>query len=131
VTEPRVYVLKTSGLREIPVSYARERREIPGPEHAREIGPGVRIAFLGSGDYLMPDGSVEWGAQIAVWNEPGTRTEWAARFDTGPRGYQHAQPYVTEDDAREAVAEVAQLAPDQNPILMSRTVGPWKEVPDA
>lgn len=36
---------------------------------AVEIAPGVRVAPLGTGDFMLPDRTVAWGAGIAVWAE--------------------------------------------------------------
>lgn len=39
------------------------------PTFAVEVAPGVRVALLGTGDFILPDGALERGAGIAVWTE--------------------------------------------------------------
>lgn len=68
--------------------------------------------------------------------EPGTVTEWALAYThrpdfPGQAARRVIQPYPGEAEAREAVAEVRRLAPEDEPALMSRKIGPWKEAPDA
>lgn len=65
--------------------------------------------------------------------EPGTVTEWAVRYKGrwGSRESVHIQPYDDEDMSRRAAREVAEWAPHEEPRVMYREVGPWKEAPDA
>jgi hypothetical protein len=65
--------------------------------------------------------------------EPGTRTRWAVRYKGRYRdalGGFHVQPYDDEDMARRAAREVALSCPPEEPQVMYRTIGPWKEAPD-
>lgn len=63
--------------------------------------------------------------------EPGTSTRWAIStiHPMAPSVPRWVQPYPSEEDARDAVRDVAELAPDKDPRLVSRQVGPWKEAP--
>jgi hypothetical protein len=65
--------------------------------------------------------------------EPGTRTRWAVRYKgryhDAPGGF-HIQPYDDEDMARRAARQVALIYPPEEPQVMYRTIGPWKEAPD-
>ena len=67
----------------------------------------------------------------------GAVTEWAVGYThypdvpgLAPRRVVQAY-YSGEPDAREAADEIRRLAPQDEPGLMSREVGPWKEVSDA
>lgn len=65
----------------------------------------------------------------------GAETEWALSYTYRPRlpglpARRVVQPYQDEAMAREAVAAVRAEAPGDDPALMCREIGPWKEVPD-
>lgn len=83
----------------------------------------------------------DWGdhyvAIIARWvveaaeREPGTVTEWALAYTHRPTipgqpARRVVQPYPGETEAREAVTEVRRLAPGDEPVLMTREIGPWR-----
>ena len=73
-----------------------------------------------------------WIAQAAE-PEPGAVTEWALAYTHRPDlpgvpVRRILQRYPDEADARESVEEIRRLAPQDEPALMSREVGPWKEV---
>jgi hypothetical protein len=89
--DPRVFLLSTLQRRcqEIPLDYARSRREVPDPDSATEIAPGVRVALIGTGDFLLPSGAVAWGAQIVVWADRSRRIPGFPLDETDP-----AAPYV-------------------------------------
>lgn len=76
MTDPHLFILgspRKPGV-EVPLGHAVSRgKEIPDPADATEIAPGVRAAFLGSGDHILPDGTVYWGTMIAVWAEGDRR----------------------------------------------------------
>jgi len=66
----------------------------------------------------------------------GAVTEWALSYVhrpnvTGMSVRRVVQPYPDEAMAREAVAAVLGDAPEVEPKLMRREIGPWKEAPDA
>lgn len=67
--------------------------------------------------------------------EPGAVTEWALAYTHRPSiglaARRVVQPYPDEAQAREAVAGVLRLAPEDEPALMNRTISPWKEALDA
>lgn len=71
IIEPRVFALCGNRSQEIPLRFLRQRREnMPGPGYAAdaiEIAPGVKVRLLYTGDVLLPDGDVVYGAKIAVW----------------------------------------------------------------
>ena len=63
-------------------------------------------------------------------------TEWALSYVHQPKipglpAHRHIQPYPDEAMAREAVDAVLGEAPEDEPKLMRREIGPWKEAPDA
>jgi hypothetical protein len=65
----------------------------------------------------------------------GTETEWALTYMYRPRlpglpARRVVQPYPDEAMAREAVAAVRSEAPEDDPALMRREIGPWKEAPE-
>ena len=73
----------------------------------------------------------------AAQRPEGTVTEWAVGYThypdvpgLAPRRVIQAY-YSGEADAREAAGEIRRLAPEDEPALMSREVGPWKEARDA
>lgn len=65
----------------------------------------------------------------------GLATEWAIAYTTWPgKGVpsrREIQPYPDEATAREAVTEIRRAMPQDEPALVCRQAGPWKEVPDA
>lgn len=80
----------------------------------------------------------DWGDHyigiIARWvtaERPGTVTEWALAYTHRPSvsglpARRVIQPYPSEAEAREAVAEVRGLAPEDEPALARREVTPWR-----
>ena len=65
----------------------------------------------------------------------GAVTEWALAYTHRPAisglpARRVVQPYPSEAEAREAVAEVRRLAPGDEPALVRREVGPWTPVPE-
>ena len=65
----------------------------------------------------------------------GAETEWALSYTYRPRlpglpVRRVVQPYPDEMMARGAVAAVLAEAPDDEPRLMRREIGPWTEVPE-
>jgi hypothetical protein len=63
--------------------------------------------------------------------QPGTVTEWALAYTHRPGipglpARRVVQPYPSETEAREAVAEVRRLAPEDEPALMRREIGSWR-----
>jgi hypothetical protein len=80
-------------------------------------------------------------AVIARWvtaERPGTATEWALAYThrpgvPGQPARRVVQPYPGEREAQAAVTELLRLAPEDEPALISRTIGPWipaEESPD-
>lgn len=73
--DPRVFAFSLERRiphQEIPLSFLGQCHErMPNPDRALEIAPGVRIALMGTGDILLPDGDVCRGARIAVWADEG------------------------------------------------------------
>lgn len=66
----------------------------------------------------------------------GAVTEWALSYIhrpnvTGMRVRRVVQPYPDEAMARQAVADVREMATGDEPKLYRREVGPWKEATDA
>jgi hypothetical protein len=66
----------------------------------------------------------------------GAVTEWALSYIhrpslSGRPARRVVQPYPDEAMAREAVAAIVAEAPGDEPRLMRREVGPWKEAGDA
>jgi hypothetical protein len=65
---------------------------------------------------------------------PGSVTEWALAYTHRPTGLpglparRVVQPYPDEQSARAAVAAVRAEAPEDEPGLMCREVGPWTPV---
>jgi hypothetical protein len=71
---------------------------------------------------------------VRAEQEPGAVIEWALAYTHRPNvsglpARRVVQPYPDEAQAREAVAEVLQLAPGDEPALMCREVCPWTLVP--
>ena len=65
----------------------------------------------------------------------GARTDWALSYIYRPRlgglpVRRVIQPYPDEAMARGAVAAVLAEAPDDEPRLMRREIGPWTEAPE-
>lgn len=96
---------------------------------AVEVAPGVRVAPLGIGDFLLPDGQVAHGAGIAVWMEepePRAEVEWGVRFTIGGV---NERPLASEEDARTVVASMRENRPEFGAVLVIRTpevpAGPW------
>lgn len=65
--------------------------------------------------------------------DPGTRTQWGVRSIDPRCGSRRArtQAWTCEEEAREAAREISELAPDHEPVVVHREIGPWKEAPDA
>jgi len=66
---------------------------------------------------------------------PGAVAEWALAYThrpdvSGLPARRVVQPYPSEAEAREAVAELLRLAPGDEPALVRREVGPWAPVPE-
>ena len=66
----------------------------------------------------------------------GAVTEWALSYThrpnvTGMPSRRVIQPYPDEAMAREAVASIDAEAPEDEPKLYCREIGPWKEASDA
>jgi hypothetical protein len=64
----------------------------------------------------------------------GTVTGWALAYTHRPAvpdlpARRVVQPYPSEAEAREAVAQLCRLSPEDEPALMRREVGPWTPVP--
>src|ERR1700729_1821351 len=97
--EPRMFFLPQSvshPSRELPPGW---REFEPGRESA-EITPGVRVSLVRTGELILPDGSVDRGAVIAVWAEAeataGVVDEDGSLLTSG--GYQtwNTEPYILE-----------------------------------
>jgi hypothetical protein len=103
-------------------------------------GPGFR-AFAGD----WPEGTrleitarilppLETGEEAPNAAPPGSVTEWALAYTHRPTGLpglparRVVQPYPDEQSARAAVAAVRAEAPEDEPGLMCREVGPWTPV---
>jgi hypothetical protein len=63
MTEPRLFYLGRKPC-ELPPGW---RGTEAAEEWAIEVAPGVRVSLTGTGDFILPDGQVAWGAGIAVW----------------------------------------------------------------
>lgn len=135
--DPRVFFLRNRGGEEVPLGYLRQRggHGIPEAESAAEVAPGVRIALMGTGDFLLPDsGGVGWGALVAVWAEPEA-VEWGVRFAPGPAGRErrdfHEVATPGEAEARDAVAGMQEGNPHWEARVVcrekARPAGPWNE----
>lgn len=78
---------------------------------------------------------IMWDCRLTGLPEPGTVTEWAIAYTHTPSlglsPRRVIQPYPDEDRARGAVAELRRLGPEDEPAVMYREVGPWKEAKDA
>jgi len=48
---------------------------VPLEVTAIEVAPGIRVAPLGIGDFLLPDGTSHTGAGIGVWTDSAAFTE--------------------------------------------------------
>lgn len=70
----RACILASGSRRDIPAGWVRQRRDVPDPADCPEIVPGVRIALPGTGDVLMPDGTVTRAAQVAIWDRCDEQT---------------------------------------------------------
>lgn len=76
-------------------------------------------------------------AGLAREQPEGTVTEWALAYTHRPNvtsglpARRVVQPYPSESEARAAVADLARLAPEDEPALMRRDVGPWTPVPES
>jgi hypothetical protein len=72
-SDPRVFAFSLERRvpsQEIPLSWLGQRYErLPDRARALEVAPGVRIALMGTGDILLPDGDCCRGARIAVWTD--------------------------------------------------------------
>jgi hypothetical protein len=70
MTEPRLFFLSLAPRsvpdQEVPPGW--RSWEADG-DRAFEITPGVRLALLGTGDFILPGGVVGRGAAVAVWTE--------------------------------------------------------------
>lgn len=136
MAEPRLFFLSLAPRsvppREIPVGW---RQWQPGEDHeatAFGAAPGARVALLGTGDILLPDGAVGRGAVIAVWaDEPDV--QWGLSFcppASLPRG--QVQRYRDEAQARSAQREfLADMAYRGEVVRRQVLTGPWEVVPDA
>jgi hypothetical protein len=100
---------------------------------AVEIAPGVRVAPLGTGDFMLPGGIVGRGAGIAVWAElpdvaEPAGVEWGIRFKPG--GWPSEHPAKNEDDARKVLASMRESNPEWEAALIVRSperpAGPWR-----
>jgi len=66
----------------------------------------------------------------------GAVTEWALSYihrplaGSGLPARRVIQPYPDEAMAREAVASIREMAPEDEPRLMRRDVGPWIPAPE-
>lgn len=66
----------------------------------------------------------------------GSVTEWALAYTHRPNvsgvpSRREIQPYPDEQSARRAVADIKELAPEDEPRLARHEVSPWEEVPGA
>lgn len=80
--------------------------------------------------------ALEAAAPLMRAEAEGAETEWALSYTYRPRlsglpVRRVVQPYPDEAMAREAVAAVRDGAPEDEPRLMRREIGPWKDVPGA
>jgi hypothetical protein len=54
---------------EIPDDWARDvLGRAPGEPRGTQVAPGVRVALLGTGDFILPGDAIGGGALIAVWD---------------------------------------------------------------
>jgi hypothetical protein len=134
MTEPRLFFLSLSPgsapSQELP---PRWRGLVPLEVSAVEVAPGVRVAPLGIGDFLLPDGTARAGAGIGVWAE-GLETaepagvEWGIRFKPG--GWPAEHPANSEADARKVIAAMRESHPEWEAALIvrspERAAGPWR-----
>jgi hypothetical protein len=124
MSEPRLFYLGRKPC-ELPPGW----RGIEATEEwAIEVAPGVRVSLTGTGDFLLPDGRVAWGAGIAVWtDEPLAEVEWGVRFTIGGV---NERPLASEEEARTVVANMRENRPEFDAVLITRTpevpAGPWR-----
>lgn len=81
--EPRLFFLSLSPgsapSQELPPGW---RGLVPLTVSAVEIAPGVRVAPLGTGDFMLPDRTVGYGAGIGVWTAGPATGETKGRIMT-------------------------------------------------
>lgn len=119
--DPRIFLLSGRATQEIPLSWLQ-----PDPEHAIEVAPGVRVALMGCGDTILPGDVTAWGAQVAVWAEPGTVIEWEVRNGEHVMGGYGSD--CTEDEMRGLARYWRHRGVPAS--LWQRKATPWAEVPE-
>jgi hypothetical protein len=137
-SDPRVFAFSLERRiphQEIPLSWLDARFErMPDPDRAIEVAPGIRIALMGTGDILLPDGDVCRGARIAVWAEGADR---AASLRTSGQANATRSVAAAQRDVIRARTALATLGPRcgerARSVAEARIADPdasWREIGD-
>lgn len=129
MADPRAFLLSRKPV-EVPFSWlVQQGKEIPEPEGAIEVAPGVRVALLGCGDLYMPDGTTRAGALVVAWQDEAV-TDWGVRSDRED-GTSRVTRWDSEADARVAAGTFTPGMGRIRAAVVSRqgVVTPWREAP--